>query len=94
LLDDIGEQDITASVNFTALIEYGREFGLELVSYESQAEFLMRMGFLDRVALAAASSDNSPQGMKDRLLSKSLLVPGGPSHNFRVLIQRKRITFD
>lgn len=84
-----GEQDITASVNFTALIEAGRSAGLELVSYERQAAFLIRCGLIDRVARIEGAS-GTVDDLKERLALKSLLVPGGVSDNFRVLIQRKR----
>jgi SAM-dependent MidA family methyltransferase len=79
-LAQIGEQDITASVNFTALIEYGLDTGLEFVSLETQREFLIRMGFLE--ALASLSD------RKARLIAKNLIVPGGISDGFHVLIQR------
>lgn len=86
-LERIGEQDITASVNFTALIEHGRDFGFETVSYERQAAFLIRMGLIERVV--DGGSLRSPGDWKDRLALKNLFVPGGVSENFRVLIQKK-----
>jgi SAM-dependent MidA family methyltransferase len=88
-LERPGEQDITASVNFTALIEYGRDFGLEKVSYERQSSFLIRMGLIDRVGEIYAGSD-AVDDLRERLLIKNLFVPGGVSDNFRVLIQKKR----
>lgn len=80
-LTRVGEQDITASVNFTALIEYGLDFGLEPVSFEPQRRFLIRSGLLDRVA--ALTDPNL------RLAAKNLLVPGGVTDGFCVLVQRK-----
>ncbi len=88
-LDRAGEQDITASVNFTALIEYGRDFGLEKISYERQTSFLMRMGLIERVASIYPGAETVGD-LKERLLIKNLFVPGGVSDNFRVLIQKKR----
>jgi SAM-dependent MidA family methyltransferase len=88
-LERAGEQDITASVNFTALIEYGRDFGLEKVSYERQSSFLIRMGLIERVGEIYAGTD-VVDDLKERLLIKNLFVPGGVSDNFRVLIQKKR----
>jgi SAM-dependent MidA family methyltransferase len=87
-LERIGEQDITASVNFTALIKYGRDFGFELVSYERQTAFLTRMGLIERIAAAHDASD-SLDDLKERLAVKNLFVPGGVSDSFRVLIQRR-----
>lgn len=87
-LERIGEQDITASVNFTALIEYGRDFGLEAVSYERQTAFLMRNGLIERIA-AMESAAGAIADLKERLAIKNLFVPGGVSDNFRVLVQKK-----
>jgi SAM-dependent MidA family methyltransferase len=85
VLDRVGEQDITSSVDFTALMEYGRDAGLETVSYERQSAFLLRMGLIDRIARVEAHLSD----LKDRLAIKNLFVPGGASDNFRVLIQSK-----
>lgn len=89
-LERIGEQDITASVNFTALIEHGRGCGFEVVSYERQASFLLRHGLIERIA-AMHKTDETVADVKARLAIKNLFVPGGASDNFRVLIQKKRL---
>ena len=85
-LERIGEQDITSSVNFTALIESGRDFGLETLSYERQTSFLIRNGLIERIA---ATASEAVDDLKERLVVKNLFVPGGASDNFRVLIQKK-----
>jgi SAM-dependent MidA family methyltransferase len=87
-LERIGEQDITASVNFTALAEYGREFGFEFVSFERQPTFLIRMGLIERIA-ARYQPDETLDDLRQRLAVKNLFVPGGISDSFRVLIQSK-----
>ena len=86
--EHIGEQDITASVNFTALIEYGRDFGFEFVSYERQTAFLIRMGLIERIA-AQYSAGEALDSPMERLAVKNLFAPGGMSDSFRVLIQRR-----
>ena len=87
-LERVGEQDITASVNFSALMEYGRQADLETVSYERQVAFLLRMGLVE---LIEEREDKSPsrEEVAERLALKNLFVPGGVSDNFRVLVQRK-----
>ncbi|HTG17422.1 MAG TPA: SAM-dependent methyltransferase, partial [Blastocatellia bacterium] len=87
-LQRVGDQDITASVNFTALMEYGRDFGFETISYERQAAFLIRMGLIEMIA-EQENTHRSREGLKEQLALKNLFVPGGVSDNFRVLIQRK-----
>jgi SAM-dependent MidA family methyltransferase len=86
-LERVGEQDITSSVNFTALIEYGNDFGFKTVSYERQTAFLIRMGLIERIT-AMRDTSGSVDDLKERLAIKNLFVPGGVSDNFRVLIQR------
>jgi SAM-dependent MidA family methyltransferase len=87
-LERIGEQDITASVNFTALIEQGRDCGFEMVSYERQAAFLLRHGLIERME-AMHKPDETLEDVKARLAIKNLFVPGGASDHFRVLIQKR-----
>src|SRR5262249_30914202 len=89
VLERVGQQDITSSVNFTALMEYGRDAGLETLSFERQSAFLIRLGLIDRIAALETPAD-IVAGLKDRLAIKNLFVPGGSSDNFRVLIQRKK----
>ena len=89
VLERVGEQDITASVNFTALIEYGIDCGFETISYERQADFLMRNGLIDRLAGMEQAGRSALNNLKGRIAIKNLFVPGGVSDNFRVLIQRK-----
>jgi SAM-dependent MidA family methyltransferase len=88
-LSRLGEQDITASVNFTGLIEYGGQFGFEVVSFERQTAFLIRMGLIERIG-ASCRPDETLDDLRQRLAVKNLFVPGGISDSFRVLIQRKR----
>jgi SAM-dependent MidA family methyltransferase len=87
-LERVGEQDITASVNFTALIERGRDLGFETVSYERQVSFLIRMGLIERIA-AMENAGGAANSLNERLAVKNLFVPGGVSDNFRVLVQKK-----
>jgi SAM-dependent MidA family methyltransferase len=87
-LERVGEQDITSSVNFTALIEYGRDYGFEAISYERQSAFLIRNGLIERIA-AMHDTNETVDDMKERLAIKNLFVPGGISDNFRVLVQKR-----
>jgi SAM-dependent MidA family methyltransferase len=92
-LERIGEQDITASVNFTALIEYGRDFGLEVLSFERQTDYLIGLGLLERAAalsVKAGKGHESPQELQHRLALKQLFVPQGMPSQFQVLVQEKR----
>jgi SAM-dependent MidA family methyltransferase len=98
-----GQQDITAHVNFTALIEEGRRFGLRRTRLTTQREFLLDLGIREEVEAlrasqfaAADTARQSDQGQAALLRYYSLrnavgalLDPAGLG-GFRVLIQRKR----
>ena len=87
-LERIGEQDMTASVNFTALIEHGRDLGFETVTFERQTAFLIRLGLIERIT-GQNEPSRSLDDLKQRLAVKNLFVPGGVSDSFRVLVQRR-----
>jgi SAM-dependent MidA family methyltransferase len=56
----IGNQDITAHVNFTALQRQGELLGLSTLGFTPQGLFLMALGWGDRLVQLG----NSPQGQK------------------------------
>ncbi len=59
-LQDVGEKDITAHVNFTGIALAGQEVGLQVLGYTSQARFLLNCGLLE--------------GMEDAPLSERVMV--------------------
>ena len=49
----VGQKDITAHVNFTALALAAQDAGLEVLGYTNQAHFLMNCGLVDLMQAAA-----------------------------------------
>jgi SAM-dependent MidA family methyltransferase len=89
-LERIGEQDMTSSVNFTALIEYGRAAGLHPLSFTRQNDYLIGLGLLERAAeLAGQVEGESPLSLQRRLALKNLFVPQGIAGYFKVLVQER-----
>jgi SAM-dependent MidA family methyltransferase len=43
----VGDKDITAHVNFSAIALAGQDAGLDVLGYTTQAHFLMNCGLLD-----------------------------------------------
>jgi len=81
-----GKVDVTAHVNFSALIEYGRDFGFEPVLFQTQRDFLLHVpGFLNE--LERLSWEESPEGIERLSRLKTMLISMG--ERFRVLLQRK-----
>lgn len=86
---DPGEKDMTAHVNFSDLIDSGREAGLELMGYRSQKDVLVDLGLLEIIqALAGADDARSVQRLQ---ALKTLILPGMMGERFRVLLQRKGV---
>lgn len=85
----IGDQDITASVDFTLLVEMGRRFGLEPVEFVSLRRCLLDLGLLERVERLMQTGNAPDATLKDRLALKHFLLPGAFGENFKVLVQRK-----
>lgn len=81
-----GGTDLTASVDFDAMIRVGEAAGLGLISYDSLSRFLIDGGI--ETFLAAATGDNAA-AYKERAQLKTLVHPEGMGEAFKVLIQRK-----
>ncbi|MGH2517564.1 MAG: class I SAM-dependent methyltransferase [Ktedonobacterales bacterium] len=99
-----GSQDLTAHVNFTALIEAGRAGGLRMAGLTTQGELLRRLGILEemetlgtRLYPAADTERHTDRGQADHLRRMSLrgaisalLNPHGLG-GFRVLAQHRGV---
>ncbi|MBI3552782.1 MAG: SAM-dependent methyltransferase [Elusimicrobia bacterium] len=84
LTEGKGFKDITASVDFDALISEGARLGLTVDAYETLGRFLIEGGIQDYL----------PEGMDTAAIRargqvKTLLHPDGMGEAFKVLIQRK-----
>jgi SAM-dependent MidA family methyltransferase len=87
---NIGRQDITAHVNFTALERQGKNCGLETIAFAQQGLFLMALGLGDRISSNAAGSDLA-QILRRRDALHGLIHPMGLG-GFGVLLQGKNKT--
>jgi SAM-dependent MidA family methyltransferase len=85
----VGEQDLTANVNFTALIEYGRDFGLETIAFTRLTDYLIGLGLLERAVELAQTEGDDPPSLQHRLALKQLFLPQGLAGSFRVLKQER-----
>ena len=87
----VGEQDITSHVNFTSLMQKGKESGLEFTGLVPQYRFLIGLGLLQE--MESAGRKMSPvEGLKMRLSLKHLIEPErGMGEVFKVLIQHRGI---
>ena len=79
-----GLQDITASVDFTALAEAGTQAGFELEGYCTQAGFLLGNGLQDRLVEAEQRADEALL-MRLRNEARQLTLPTGMGERFQVM---------
>jgi SAM-dependent MidA family methyltransferase len=87
ILEEPGERDITAHVNFTALEEAGERLGLKREIFETLAKILLLAGEPDQ--FAEALGGNPETGLARRMQLKTLLF--GMGETFRVLVQRREV---
>jgi SAM-dependent MidA family methyltransferase len=80
-LEDAGDRDITAHVDFTSVRMAAEAAGLTTIGFLDQTYFLMGLG--------AATLDVSD--LKRRLALKTLLMPGGLGSTHKVLILGKGV---
>ena len=86
----IGEQDITAHVDFSNLIRVGESLGLEKVKYTTQGQFLVDWGILDLMTGDTDTEDaGGLLGGGRNLAIKNLFLPGSMGNRFKVLLQKK-----
>jgi SAM-dependent MidA family methyltransferase len=88
---NIGQQDITAHVDFTALERWGERCGLDKVGFTEQALFLMALGLGERIAALSYTQQPISQLLRRRDVLHQLLDPLGLG-GFGVLVQRKGLT--
>lgn len=81
-----GSADITAHVNFSSLMEYGRDYGLEPILFQNQREFLLHVPtFLNE--LERLSWEETAESVERLSRLKTMLISMGD--RFKVLLQRK-----
>jgi SAM-dependent MidA family methyltransferase len=86
----IGRQDITSHVDFTSLMNKGREVELVEVGLTTQYRFLIGLGLLKEAQRFIGENQDSLEGIRSRLAMKTLILPdGGMGDTFKVLIQHK-----
>ena len=86
-----GQVDLTAHVNFSALIDTARDAGLEFTGFTSQQRFLLALGEANEFADLYEPGATELENLKARLKLKRLIHPEGMGNIFKVLIQHRGI---
>ncbi|WP_310488492.1 class I SAM-dependent methyltransferase [Chamaesiphon sp. VAR_69_metabat_338] len=88
---NIGNQDLTAHVDFTALQNQGELLGLQTVGFTQQGMFLMALGLGERIAAISSSSGDIQSLLRRRQNLHQLIDPIGLG-KFGILIQSQGLT--
>ncbi|MBI3621290.1 MAG: SAM-dependent methyltransferase [Nitrospirae bacterium] len=93
-LDDpyqrVGRQDLTAHVDFSALVRVGRAVGLEVAGFTDQTSFLLGLGAAEAMEARLAACDGVRREVELAAM-KLLLAPDGMGRIFKVLVQYKGV---
>lgn len=84
-----GEQDLTAHVNFSALIDAGKEVGLDLTGFTTQERFLLALGEENEFGYLYDPGQSETEQLQARLKLKRLINPEGMGTIFKVLVQHR-----
>ncbi len=85
----IGRQDLTAHVDFTTLIEEGRQHGLEALGLTTQARFLCALGIGEALQLREGDTDLEEHFARRRAVAR--LTDAAGLGRIKVLIQTKGV---
>lgn len=80
-----GLQDLTASVEFTALAEAGTGAGFDFAGYCSQASFLVGNGLMQRLAEAEERAKDETARLRLRQEAKQLTLPEAMGERFQAM---------
>jgi SAM-dependent MidA family methyltransferase len=89
VLSSPGNQDITSSVDWTAVIEFAKEFGFEIVQFERQDKFLVEGGFLEELESRVSAATSQAEAMHLRTSAREMVLPGGMAQSFQVLVLKR-----
>jgi|SRR5690554_236971 len=89
-----GLQDITASVDFTALAEAGTGAGFDFAGYCSQAAFLFGNGLDRRLAAHEEREQDEAGRYALRQQAKQLTIPGGMGESFQAMGFGRDVDFE
>ncbi|HVR80817.1 MAG TPA: SAM-dependent methyltransferase [Luteimonas sp.] len=88
-----GLQDLTASVDFTAMAEAGSSAGFDFTGYCSQASFLIGNGLEQNLAAAEARAHDESARYKLRQEAKRLTLPDDMGERFQAIGFQREVEF-
>lgn len=84
-----GEQDLTTTIDWTNVKRVASELGLQTVSFERQDRFLLHAGLPGMLERMVAQARSEAEAVILRSNVRELILPGGMSDNFQVLVLKR-----
>jgi len=88
-LERVGEQDLTAHVNFSLLEDHARERGARVLGLTTQDRFLIGNGIMEAFEERDDASWHDPRRVKQRLQAMQLIHPETMGRAFKFLLLAK-----
>ncbi len=86
-----GEQDLTAHVNFSLLLDAGKKSGIEFTGFTTQECFLLALGEANEFADLYDPGQSEAEKLQARLKLKRLINPEGMGNIYKVLVQHRGV---
>jgi SAM-dependent MidA family methyltransferase len=91
VLARVGEQDLTAHVNFSLLEDRASQLGLRVLGLTTQDRFLVANGILEEFVQDGRRDGRDPVRVKRRLQALPLIHPEAMGRRFKVLVLAKDV---
>lgn len=88
---NVGDQDITTHVDFTAFAAAGIDAGLHVTGFTTQKNFLLGLGVLEELKQPESFALDEYEKIKFNREISRLIAPGGMGDTFKVLVQHKSV---
>jgi len=88
---NVGEQDITAHVDFTSFAIDSIEAGLSLTGFTTQKNFLLGLGVLEELRTPASLGVEGTEDVNFNRAIGQLISPGGMGDIFKVIVAHKGV---
>ena len=89
VLFDPGEQDLTASVNWSALKGAGERLGFKVIELERQDRFLLAAGLLEQLEIETQLASGEADKLRLNSAALEMILPTGMAAHFQVLVQQR-----
>ena len=91
LLVNPGGQDLTATVNWTAVEKLGELHQLRVVDFKPQDRFLIDAGLLNQLEVESRNAHGDAERIRLSTAARDMILPDGMAAKFQVMTQRKSV---